>query len=75
MTRKQLINETVSKIEQLPDSMIEELNDFADFLLHKIEDKILQEGLNNLTASSKSFEFLEEEEDIYTVNDLKERYK
>ncbi len=75
MTRKQLINKTVSKIEQLPESKIEELNDFADFLLYKIEEKILQEGVQNLTSNSKTFDFLEEEEDIYTVNDLKERYK
>lgn len=74
MDRQVLIDNTLNKIRQLPDARIKEINDFADFLLSKIDDKIIQEGIQKLTAESKAFEFLKEEDDLYTLNDLKERY-
>jgi hypothetical protein len=74
MNRQVLIDNTLNKIRQLPDAKIKEINDFADFLLSKIDDKIIQEGIHKLTSESKTFEFLNDEDDLYTVNDLKERY-
>ncbi len=75
MDREVLIKSTISKIMQLPDKKIKQVNDFAEFLLSKIDDKIMQEGMQKLSYESKSFDYLNEEEDIYTVNDVKERYK
>ena len=75
MNRQILIDNTINKIRQLPDKKIKEINDFADFLLSKIDDKIIQEGIQKLTSESKSFDFLNNEEDLYSINDLKERYK
>lgn len=75
MNRKVLIANTIDKISQLPDIKIKEINDFADFLLNKIDDKIILEGIQKLVSDSKSFDFLNQEEDLYTVEDLKERYK
>lgn len=75
MDRNDLIENTMLKIRQLPDFKIKEINDFADFLLQKIEDQILQEGIQELASKSKVFSYLNEEEDLYSVNDLKERYK
>ncbi|HPE78273.1 MAG TPA: hypothetical protein PLC80_19425 [Draconibacterium sp.] len=75
MNRDILLKETIDKIQQLPDIKIREINDFADFLLSKIESKILLEGIQKLTSDSKAFEFLKDEEDLYSVNDIKEKYK
>ena len=75
MDRQVLINNIIKKINQLPDIKIKEVDDFADFILSKINEKIIQEGIQKLASESKTFNFLNEEEDIYTVNDLKERYK
>lgn len=75
MNRSILIKETMDKIHQLPDGKIQEINDFAEFLLSKIDDKILLEGIQKLSSDSKSFEYLNNEEDLYSVNDLKEKYK
>jgi hypothetical protein len=75
MERKELINKVMTKIKYLPDEKIEEVNDFAEFLLSRIDDKIISEGIKKLTSESKSFSFLKEEEDLYTVNDVKEKYK
>jgi hypothetical protein len=75
MNRSILIKETMDKIQQLPDVKIQEINDFAEFLLSRIDDKILMEGIQKLASDSKSFEYLNNEEDLYSVNDLKEKYK
>ncbi len=74
MDRQVLIDNTLDKIRQLPDARIKEINDFADFLLSKIDEKIIQEGIQKLNSESKAFEFLKDEDDLYTLNDLKERY-
>jgi len=75
MNRSALIKETIDKIHQLPNVKIQEINDFAEFLLSKIDDKILLEGIQKLTTDSKSFKYLKNEEDLFSVNDLKEKYK
>ncbi len=75
MDRQLLIDDAVDKIRQLPDTKIQEINDFADFLLSKIDDRIISENIRKLSSESKSFDFLKDEEDLYDVNDLKERYK
>ncbi|MFO7620788.1 MAG: hypothetical protein R6W81_05915 [Bacteroidales bacterium] len=75
MNRRILIDNVISKIHLLPDYKLREINDFADFLLSRIDEKIIVEGIQEIAVDSKTFEFLKEEEDLYTVNDLKERYK
>ena len=74
MSRQELIQYTVEHIQKLPEEKIKEVADFAEFLLSKIEDKVLIEGIQKLAARSKSYTFLEQEDELYTVNDLKERY-
>ena len=75
MERQELIENTLFKIRQLPDMKIMEIHDFAEFLLMKIDDQLLQQGIKDLASNSKTFSYLSEEEDLYSVNDLKERYK
>ncbi len=75
MNREVLIDDVIKKIRLLPDIKIKEVHDFADFLLTKIDDKIILEGIQKLTSNSKALDFLKDEEDLYTVNDLKEKYK
>ena len=72
MNREILIKETIEKIQRLPDIKIKEINDFADFLLSRIDDKILLEGVQRLTSESKAFDYLKNEEELYTLNDIKE---
>jgi hypothetical protein len=75
MNRQILIKKVLNKINLLPDSKIQEVNDFADFLLGKIDDNITLEGIQKLVSDSKTFDFLKDEEDLYSVNDVKEKYK
>lgn len=75
MSKQKLIEDTISKINRLSDEKLAEVNDFVDFLLSKMDDRMIQENLQNLSSQSKALKFLDQEEDLYTVNDLKERYK
>lgn len=74
MNKKDLLNLTIKKIQELPEDKIREVNDFVEFLLRRREEYIIDEGIKQLVSTSQSFGFLQEEEDIYTVNDLKEKY-
>ncbi len=75
MGKKKLIEDTVSKMKQLPDDKLEEVHDFVSFLLSKTDDILLQVSLQKLSSESKTLSFLNDEKDLYFVNDLKERYK
>jgi dimeric dUTPase (all-alpha-NTP-PPase superfamily) len=74
MDRNDLIENAILKIRQLSDEKIREIDDFAEFLLMKTDDKILRQGIQELVSESNAFNYLNEE-DLYSVNDLKERYK
>ena len=74
MTREILLQRTIESLSKIPDQKMREVSEFAEFLLHKMEDRIITDGIQNLTVESNSYKFLLEEE-IYTVNDLKEVYK
>lgn len=74
MTRQDILERTVQAINQLPQDKASEISDFADFITKKYEEQLLTDGIQQLVTESKSFSFLNEEEDLYSLNDLKERY-
>lgn len=75
MTRDILIKKTLDNLTRLPDQKLKEVSDFAEFLISKIEDRLITEGIQKLTSDTKSFKFLDSEEDLYSKADLKEIYK
>lgn len=75
MSRDVLIKKTLDNLTKLPDQKLREVSDFTEFLISKIEDRLVTEGIQKLTSSSKSFQFLEAEEDLYSKEDLKEIHK
>jgi len=75
MTRETLIKKTIDNLTKLPDQKLKEVSDFAEFLLNRIENQLMTEGIQKLVSDSKAFKFLEAEEDLYSVDDLKEKYK
>ncbi len=75
MSRELLLKKTREQLEKLPDHKLEEASDFVEFLIVRIDDSLLVEGLKQITSKSTSFSFLEEEEALYKISDLKERYK
>ncbi|MEK6546603.1 MAG: hypothetical protein AABZ28_08750, partial [Nitrospinota bacterium] len=75
MTKEILISKTVDYLKNLPDEKVAEVADFTEYLYQKYEEYILNRGIRKLASESKSFDFLKEEEDLYTINDLKEKYR
>jgi hypothetical protein len=59
----------------LPESKLSEVADFAEFLLTKVEDRLTTEGIQMLAADAEAFRFLNEEDDLYSVDDLEERFR
>ena len=74
MEREQLIKQTTRSISLLPDNKLRELADYVEFLLQKKTEKELVKDITALSAASNSFNFLEEEEDLYGDSDLTEKF-
>lgn len=74
MPRESLIQDTIKHISKLPDEKLREVSDFAEFLLSKLENEIFNQGILKVAISSESYKFLEDDDDLYTHNDLKEKY-
>ncbi|MGB7785337.1 MAG: hypothetical protein WBL27_04480 [Salinimicrobium sp.] len=74
MERDQLLKKTTQRISRLPDHKLKELAEYVEFLLHKDADKKLVRDITDLASSSKSLDFLEEEEELYGDSDITENY-
>jgi hypothetical protein len=75
MSRELLIQKTVDNLAKLPNQKLREVSDFTEFLLSKLEDTMITDGIQKLANESQSFKFLESEEELYSKVDLKEVYK
>lgn len=74
LPREELIQRTMAALAKLPHEKAEEVADFAGFILMKHEEETLRKGLTELAAGTEAFAFLQDEEDLYSLADLKERY-
>lgn len=74
MTKQAIIERTLEAINQLPVDKAEEISDFAEFVRKRHDEQQLTEGIQLLGENSGAFQFLKDEEDIYTIADLKEVY-
>ena len=74
MTRKDIIEKTVNAINRLPDDKAEEILNFADLIIKKYEEKNLAKNIMHLSSTSHALNFLNEEEELYSSDDLKEKY-
>jgi hypothetical protein len=74
MEREVLVKNTIGRIEQLPTKRIQEVNDFVEFILRKSEDALLTSGLQKLSSVSRTYDFLYNEPELYTLNDLKVKF-
>jgi len=74
MTREAIISQTLKALSALPPEKAEEVADFASYVLKKYEDDMIQRGIETLITDSSTFSFLAEEENLYSVKDIKEKY-
>jgi NRPS condensation-like uncharacterized protein len=74
MTKQAIIKRTIDVINQLPEEKAEEISLFAEFIKKQYEEHQVTQGIHHLVTDSQGFEFLKEEEDLYSLADLKEVY-
>jgi len=74
MTKQILIDRTIKVINELPQDKAAEISDFAEFVFKRYEENELIIGIQNIVSKSQAFEFLNNEEEIYSMADLKEVY-
>jgi len=72
--KEAIIKKTVNALNILPQDKAEEIADFAEFVLKKYEEQVLQKGIEKLQSESNSFNFLNEDEELYTVADIKQKF-
>jgi hypothetical protein len=73
LTKEAIIQKTLEALKVLPKEKAEEISDFADFLLRKYEELSLQQGIQMLQSQSETFNFLNEEEELYSPADIKDK--
>jgi hypothetical protein len=71
MDRQIVIEKTLKYLNLLPENKAEEVLDYIEYLFNKNEDSFLTKGITQLATQSKSFDFLNDEEEIYTLDDVK----
>ncbi|MGI4862907.1 MAG: hypothetical protein ACRYFZ_03220 [Janthinobacterium lividum] len=74
LNKQAIIDRTIKAINLLPADKAEEISDFVDFVSKRYEEQQLTQGIQQIAAESQEFDFLNDEEDLYTEADLKEVY-
>lgn len=68
MTRQAIIERTVEVINRLPDEKATEISDFAEYIMMKYEEQSLLLNIQQLVSNSDAFDFLRDEEDLYSLS-------
>jgi hypothetical protein len=68
------ISRIIHILQQLSPDKVESVSDFADFMLRKQEEQMTSESINQLVMESDTFYFLKDEEELYSLADIKERF-
>ena len=71
MTRAAIIQHTTKIINNLPEEKAIEISDFADYISKKYKEETVIKEIQKINANSISFDFLIDEEDLYTLADIK----
>ncbi len=75
MDRQVLIEKAIRYLNRLPEKKAADALGYIESLCEGKDDALLSKGMTRLAEQSKSLAFLDDEEDIYTVSDLRERYR
>ena len=74
MAKQFIIKRTLKIINQLPEDKVLEISNFADFIFKRFEEQELTKGSQKIVSDNQTFDFLKNEEEIYSLDDLKEIY-
>ena len=74
MEHNVLVEKTIRKIGQLPTTCVRAVDNYVEFIIRRTDDSLITEGLQQLASCSHTYDFLYNEPELYTVNDLKMRF-
>lgn len=74
MIKDTLMETTIQAIKKLPDNKLVEVAEFVDSLSQRLEVTNFSFELAKLSSTTKSLDFLKDEEELYSIADLKEVY-
>jgi len=74
MTKEAIIQKLAITLAKLPEEKILEVADFASYLIKKQDDHDVLNGIAYLVENSKSFEFINDDDNIYTFEDIIDPY-
>lgn len=74
MEREILVQQTFYNINKLPTPRVQEVNNFVEFMLQKTDDALITEGLQRLSAIGRTYNFLNDEPELYSSDDLKVKF-
>ena len=74
MSKDEIINETLEILHKLPEQKANEVRLILTKYYEKMDEDIFERGFEKLVNESESYDFLNEEEEVYTVNDVIEKY-
>lgn len=72
MKKEQVIQQTVKKLRKLTESELKEASNFVDFLMSKVSDRNITKNIQQQAENSESFQFLADEEELYSIEDVKQ---
>ncbi|MEO6136148.1 MAG: hypothetical protein ABIP35_13410 [Ginsengibacter sp.] len=75
MDRQAIIERTIKAIKLLPEDKAQEISNFAEFVFKQYEESQLTKGIQSMASNGDTFNFLNEDEELYSLSDLKEVYK
>jgi hypothetical protein len=75
MERDKLLLATIEKLQKLPHQKLQEVADFADFIMYRLDNQLISQNMSKLQEQGGTFEFLEIEPDLYTLSDVQEKYQ
>ena len=67
-----ILQQTIQNLYRLPVEKLKEVNDFVSFLISKMDDNLILQNLQKLSLESSVFDFLNDEPDLYSLQDCKE---
>ncbi len=74
MSNKEIIlTQTIAQLGQMSEQRLQQVSDYAAYL-KSIDEKDDAHELMSIATNGGSFNFLEKEPDIYTDDDLKEKF-
>ena len=68
MDKSAIRERTIVNIRKLTVKKLEEVNEYVEFILSRLDEQIITQGIQEMASESKSFAFLEDELDLYSAN-------